>query len=291
MSLYGITRPQWFQSLCPSDTIPWHRSWSTLTQVMVWCQQIITWTIVDLSSVRSSDINLWVISQEIPPDFNHWHLLENYRNEISFKSSRGQWVKDKWKIHPLHIDGLVQERCNSIANALELHLSCTNPSICCCCFSAPTKVDTQPCAPCHPSLCRQERPDDLSTSLHNFLLPRWVERSALLIRSIDCPCASAAAFNTLRPRRNGHHFTDYIFKCIFLNENVWISLKISLKFVLKVRINNIPALVRIMAWHRPGDKPLSEPMMVSSLMHICVTLPPWVKNLGQSVTWTWDLMI
>ena len=29
----------------------------------------------------------------------------------------------------LHINGLVQERCNSIANALELHLSCAHPSI------------------------------------------------------------------------------------------------------------------------------------------------------------------
>ena len=28
-----------------------------------------------------------------------------------------------------------------------------------------------------------------------------------------------------------------------------------------------------MAWHRPDDKPLSEPMMVISLTHICVTLP------------------
>ena len=28
-----------------------------------------------------------------------------------------------------HIDGLVQERCNSNALAMELHLSCTNPSI------------------------------------------------------------------------------------------------------------------------------------------------------------------
>ena len=28
-----------------------------------------------------------------------------------------------------YIDGLVQERCNPIANALELHLSCTNPSV------------------------------------------------------------------------------------------------------------------------------------------------------------------
>ena len=31
----------------------------------------------------------------------------------------------------LQIDGLVQERCNSIANALELCLSCTNPSKLC----------------------------------------------------------------------------------------------------------------------------------------------------------------
>ena len=53
---------------------------------------------------------------------------------------------------------------------------------------------------------------------------------------------------------------DDIFKCILLNENVWISIKISLKFVPKESINNISALVQIMAWCRLGDKPLSEPM-------------------------------
>ena len=63
--------------------------------------------------------------------------------------------------------------------------------------------------------------------------------------------------NTLRPRQNGRHFTDDIFNYIFLNENVWIPIKISLKFVPKYRIKNIPALVQIMAWRRPGDKPLS----------------------------------
>ena len=52
--------------------------------------------------------------------------------------------------------------------------------------------------------------------------------------------------NTLRLRQNGRHFTDNILKCIFLNENIWISLKISLKFVPEVQINNIPALVQIM---------------------------------------------
>ena len=35
-----------------------------------------------------------------------------------------------------------------------------------------------------------------------------------------------------------------------------------------------------MAWRRPGDKPLSEPMMVSLLTHICVTRPQWVNKLN-----------
>ena len=38
-------------------------------------------------------------------------------------------------------------------------------------------------------------------------------------------------------------FQDDIFKCIFLNENVFILIKISLKFVPKGQINNIPSLV------------------------------------------------
>ena len=77
--------------------------------------------------------------------------------------------------------------------------------------------------------------------------------------------------NSLRLKQHGHHFPD-IFKCIFLNENEWISIKISLKSVSKGPINNIPALVQIMAWHWPGDKPLSEPMMVSLPMHHSASL-------------------
>ena len=65
---------------------------------------------------------------------------------------------------------------------------------------------------------------------------------------------------------------------MFLNENVWIPIKISLKFIIKGPINNIPALVQIMAWCRSGDKPLSEPMMVRLPTHICVARPQWVKE-------------
>ena len=81
------------------------------------------------------------------------------------------------------------------------------------------------------------------------------------------------SLNTLRPRRNGRHFADDTFKRIFLLENVSFSIEISLKFVPKGSINNIPALVQIMAWRRPGDKLLSEPIMVRLLTHICVTRP------------------
>ena len=54
--------------------------------------------------------------------------------------------------------------------------------------------------------------------------------------------------------------------------------KISPKCILKSPINNVLALVQIMAWCWASDKPLSEPMMVNLLMHICVTWPQWVNG-------------
>ena len=87
--------------------------------------------------------------------------------------------------------------------------------------------------------------------------------------------------NTLRTIQNDRHFADDMFTSIFLNENIWILINISLKFVPEGQINNIPSLVQIMAWRPPGDKPLSEPMMVSLLMHICVTQSQWVKPWPQ----------
>ena len=80
-------------------------------------------------------------------------------------------------------------------------------------------------------------------------------------------------FNSLRPRQNGRHFADDTFKCIFTNENVWNSFKTSLKFVPWGPINNIPALVQIMVWRRPG-----EPMLIRLPTHICVTRPQWVNT-------------
>ena len=124
-------------------------------------------------------------------------------------------------------------------------------------------------------------------SMHIWL----VVRKVFPYNDVSCECDSCPysqhappsgcsfnTINTLRPSRNEQHFTDDIFKRIFYNENVWISLKIPLTFVPKGPINNIPALVQIMAWRRSGDKPLTEPIMVSLPTHICVTRPQWFNQ-------------
>ena len=93
--------------------------------------------------------------------------------------------------------------------------------------------------------------------------------------------------NTRDKRQDGRRCADNIFKIIFLNENVWVSVKISLTFVPNGPINYIPALVQIMAWRQPGDKPLSGPMMVRLPTHICITRPQWVNAVY--LEWsTWD---
>ena len=73
----------------------------------------------------------------------------------------------------------------------------------------------------------------------------------------------------------------------FSNAFSWmeIPIKISLEFIPTGPINNIPALVQTMAWHRRGDKPLFEPMMVRLPTHICVTRPQWVKTCGRNIAY------
>ena len=76
------------------------------------------------------------------------------------------------------------------------------------------------------------------------------------------------------------------FQMHFLEWNAWISLTISLKFVPKVPMNNIPALVLIMAWRRPGAKPLSEPVLIRLPTHICVARSQWVNYCENNIAQT-----
>ena len=104
-------------------------------------------------------------------------------------------------------------------------------------------------------------------------LSSHLDNTEHVIRHPRLTSASLQLTNTLRPGRNRRHFTDDIFKCIFLNENVWISNPIP-----KGSINDMRSLFQIMAWRRPNDKPLSEPMTVRLLMKLCVIRPQWVTS-------------
>ena len=109
-----------------------------------------------------------------------------------------------------------------------------------------------------------------------YALNRLSELWATFIKTDQShPPAWMSRFSMMKPRQNGRHFLDDILKCIFLNEKVWSSMKILLKLAPKGPVINIAALIQIMAERRPENKPLSEPMKVSLLTHICVTRPQW----------------
>ena len=102
----------------------------------------------------------------------------------------------------------------------------------------------------------------------------------------------AYIINTLWLRQNGRHFADNNFKHIFLTENVRIPIKISLKFVPKGQINSFPSLFQIMAWRRPGDKPLSESMMLWLLTHMSLNeLTPWLQHDYTEITSSMTLLL
>ena len=65
--------------------------------------------------------------------------------------------------------------------------------------------------------------------------------------------------NTLRSEQNAWHFSDKILKCIFLNENVHISIRISLKFSPNGSLD-IKHALEFMAWHHTGAKLWAAPI-------------------------------
>ena len=111
-------------------------------------------------------------------------------------------------------------------------------------------------------------------------------KSFLTCQFLTWPFMDKTTFSlTHRGRDKMASTFNIILKWISLNENVWILIKMSLNFVCRRPINNIPALVEVMAWCRPGDKPLSEPMMVRLPTHIWVTQPQWLKISRKVFIW------
>ena len=83
---------------------------------------------------------------------------------------------------------------------------------------------------------------------------------------------------TLRPRWIGHHFA------VFLNENVWIPIEISLKFVPKglIIIKSKHWFRKWLGAHQATSHYLNQ-WWYSFLAHICITEPEWVKTANSDV--------
>ena len=75
-----------------------------------------------------------------------------------------------------------------------------------------------------------------------------------------------------------------IFQTMFLNEFSWMKMYVfwlNFHWNLLARDQLTSTMVHIMAWRRPGNKPLSEPMMVNLLTDIWVTRPQWAKETSE----------
>ena len=94
------------------------------------------------------------------------------------------------------------------------------------------------------------------------------------------------SINTLRPRKVAISFQRTFSNAFSWKKIYKFGLKFHWSFFLRVQLTMFHHwyLVQIMAWRRPGDKPLSEPMMVRLPTHICVTRPQWVKDIADELS-------
>ena len=146
-------------------------------------------------------------------------------------------------IYP-YIDGLVQERRNSIANAPKLRHSCTNRLTCFLIFSHDCFLK-----------CRSQQLKHWKISQNLVDYSEWWYLIMNNIWGLWCQKHVSQAgirnyipqftvFNPWRSEQNGHYFADGIFKCILLKANVCIMLEISLKFIHRVHLTRIQHLFK-----------------------------------------------
>ena len=102
----------------------------------------------------------------------------------------------------------------------------------------------------HPSMY----PDDVYTCTRIMTL-NLMTKTCVCFSMVDDTCIWY--FTHLPLGKMADTFADNI----FLNENVWIPIEISLKFVPRGTNDNKSALVQGMAWRWTGDKPLPEQMV------------------------------
>ena len=82
-------------------------------------------------------------------------------------------------------------------------------------------------------------PSQWETTLQCNVVSHWLGTYWNCKIHVCCGKTHSRPLNTLRLRQNGCHLADDIFKCNCFNENVWISIKMSLKFLPEDPVDNI----------------------------------------------------
>ena len=100
----------------------------------------------------------------------------------------------------------------------------------------------------------------------------------------DCIFTNVLLVNTLRQWQNGRHFVNDIFKCIFLNINVWIPIEISLKFNPGVQLTIFQHWFSQWLGNRCQSHCLNQWWLPSLPTHICFTRPLWVNKIVLRLT-------
>ena len=115
---------------------------------------------------------------------------------------------------------------------------------------------------CHGALCTLIYGKFTVSQLH-YLATHQVKQQSItltLMRHFRSFC-DRAHFNLLRPTQNCRNLADDISNVFSWTKMHEFRLRFRRSLLFQVVINNIATLLPIMAWRRPGDKPLSEPMM------------------------------
>ena len=113
---------------------------------------------------------------------------------------------------------------------------------------------------------RTKYPQEVS---HRKAIILWLWMTPPLAR-LDLLCHGNININALKPEQNGRHFCRNNFQMRYLRERYFLLIHISLKFVPRCPIDNMSALVQVMACHMLSAKPLPEAVMtqfIDAYMH------------------------
>ena len=266
MTPYGITRPQWVNTLqnvksCIIGTGP------PLAQVMAYClfgtklstEPMLTYSQMDHQE-QTSVIFDW--SKTLLSRKCLWKSLQNGSHFIQVSMCQHTEVSTKWQPFYSGLHMSTHWGFHKMA-AILFRSPCVNT------LRFPQNgshfIQVSMCQ--HTEVSTKWQP--FYSGLHVSTHWGFHKMAAILFRS---PCV-----NTLRFPQNGGHFIQVsmcqhtevstkwwpfcrYFICIFLNGKDWIVIKISLMFVPEGQIDE-STLDQVMAWHLSGTKSLPEPIL------------------------------